>query len=669
MPKYRVLTETEKKSLESQGCRAVEWTDIQVAEPFDSTRVRNVTFLGPVKIGSVAGVVKRGNLAEPCGIYDATLADVNIADGCLIKKIGSRLSGYDIGARAVIEDCGLISAEAGASFGCGVVVDAVNEGGGRGVPLYPELSAQVAHLLALHRYRPQLIAKLESMVAARVAKAKAARAQIGSEATIRGVKTMLNVTVGAGARIEDAALLENGTILSEPKAPAIVGSGVTAREFVIAEGSSVTDGAMLKATYVGQGCGIGKQFSAENCLFFANCEAYHGESVALFGGPYTVTHHKSTLLIAAQLSFYNAGSGTNQSNHMYKLGPVHQGIMERGSKTGSFSYLLWPCRIGPFSVVIGKNMANFDLGDLPFSYIIAEGNKSTVTPGFNLYTVGTVRDGAKWPARDRRKSSVKRDLIHFPVFNPLTVERMVRGEQLLNNTAKVSDRSLEEVSINGGTIKRLLLKTGAKYYATAIEAYLCEKVLDRVEPLLQKGAPLTEVRQQLVARASLPAAGTEARPTWADLGGMLIAKERLEVLSALVESGAVPDLEALQAKLQECFAAYGEDEWNFVSANWEARYGSKLSEITAAGLAEAAAKLLAARSKAIKMTLSDAEKEFSETAQIGFGVDGDVAARRADFESLRGTYAGNKVVKQLNAELAAIEQRVAAFKSKAETLK
>ncbi|MCK4489001.1 MAG: DUF4954 family protein, partial [Anaerolineales bacterium] len=42
----------------------------------------------------------------------------------------------------------------------------------------------------------------------------------------------------------------------------------------------------------------GKQFSAENCAFFANCEGFHSEAVSLFAGPFSVTHHKSTLLIA-----------------------------------------------------------------------------------------------------------------------------------------------------------------------------------------------------------------------------------------------------------------------------------------------------------------------------------------------------------------------------------
>ena len=48
-----------------------------------------------------------------------------------------------------------------------------------------------------------------------------------------------------------------------------------------------------------------------------------------------------------------------------------------------------------------------------------------------LTTVGTVRDGAKWPARDRRKGSIKRDRISFDVLSPYTVGRMIRGTEIL----------------------------------------------------------------------------------------------------------------------------------------------------------------------------------------------------------------------------------------------
>jgi NDP-sugar pyrophosphorylase family protein len=98
-------------------------------------------------------------------------------------------------------------------------------------------------------------------------------------------------------------LLEEGTLRSCIEAPVFIGTGVIAKKFIILSGSSVDGGAMLDRCFVGQGVKIGKQFSAENSVFFANCEAFHGEACSLFAGPYTVTHHKSTLLIASLASF------------------------------------------------------------------------------------------------------------------------------------------------------------------------------------------------------------------------------------------------------------------------------------------------------------------------------------------------------------------------------
>lgn len=667
MPVYRPLNEHEKQQLRGQDCHAQDWGRVAVAGAFDAGRVCRVEFLGDVRIGSLAGAIQCGAASVPCGIYDAVLANVTVGDGCLINHVRSRLCGYAIGDGAVIQDVGVIESEPGTAFGCGAVVEALNEGGGRGVPLYPEMSAQAAYIFALHRHRPKLIRRLENMIAARVALAKAQPATIGAGAVLRGVQTVRNVTIGPGARIEGAAHLENGTVLSEPQAPAVVGSSVIAHDFILAEGSSVTDGANLAHCYVGQGCKIGKQFSAEHCLFFANSEAYHGEGCSVFAGPFAVTHHKGTLLIAACCSFFNAGSGTNQSNHMYKLGPLHQGILERGCKTGSFSYLLWPCRVGAFSVILGKNMANFDTGDLPFSYIEAQGSKSYLTPGYNLYTVGTVRDAAKWPPRDRRKASAKRDLLHFAAFSPYSVGKLLRGEKLLSELAARTERFIDEVNINGVFVKRLLLKNGAKFYGIAIDAYLAERLLSRAEPALDRG--LAEVRKRLAPEPR----GTVRRQcpghcNWLDIGGLLVADERLNALEDDIENGLVGGLEALQGRLAECHAAYAGDEWNWVAAVWEERFGVKPQEMTAAALAGAADKLLANRQRAVKMTVADAEREFSEMAQIGFGVDGDAEAKRADFEAVRGTFAGNKFVAEMKAELGALEKRVGEFKAKAAAL-
>jgi len=660
MPTYRQLSNEEREQLQSQGCTAADWDQVTFSDPADLSRVRDVSFLGEVKIGQLAGTVKIGPLEVPCGLYESAIGDTTLGDGCLVRNVGL-LGGYDIGDGAVIDQVGTMTSEPGSTFGCGTEVEALNEGGGREVTIFPELSAQVAHLMALHRYRPALIEKLEEMIAKRTKEAEAERGSVGAGAVVRGVKAVRDVNIGPAAEVEDAACLENGTILSEPEAEAKIGTGVILRDFIVAEASSVTDAAILEHCYVGQGCKVGKGFSGENCLFFANCEAFHGEGCAVFAGPYTVSHHKSSLLIGAQFSFYNAGSGTNQSNHMYKLGPVHQGILERGCKTGSFSYMLWPCRLGPFTVVIGKNMTTFDLGDLPFSYVSAEENKSYVVPCFNLFTVGTIRDGEKWPSRDRRKGSVLRDLINFPVFSPYVVGRMIAAETTLTKLSKETDRSVEEINFNGATIKRVLLRSSAKWYRTGIEAYLAEKVVARAESAL--GGGLDAVRKRLASEPGSLGAGT-----WDDISGMLVARDRLRKLVDDVESGAVADLKALDERLAECHAAYDEDEWNWVANVWEEREGTKPSEMDGDALCKVADTFLSCRSRFLRTVLGDAGKEFSDFASIGFGADGDEADKGADFEAVRGTFEDNKFVAQMNDELASLEQRVADFRTKVEAL-
>ena len=119
---------------------------------------------------------------------------------------------------------------------------------------------------------------------------------------------------------------------------------------------------------------VGTQLLCLGFFVFQQLPGRERGGVRYFAGPYTVTHHKSTLLIAGMFSFMNAGSGSNQSNHMYKLGPIHQGTLERGAKTTSDSYILWPARVGAFSLVMGRHVNHSDTSNLPFSYLIEQNN-------------------------------------------------------------------------------------------------------------------------------------------------------------------------------------------------------------------------------------------------------------------------------------------------------
>ena len=653
----RPLREDEIAELQANGCSADDWACLRICEPFDAERVRHACFAGRNLLGSNAGAVCVEGVYKPAGVYHAMLKDCTLGANVRLANLGSHVAGYDIGEGVCIEDVALLQTSPGATFGHGIKVKVLNEAGGREVPLFAELSAQFAHLLCLHRHRPALIEKLSALAQAEVDKASADRGCIGAGALIRGVGTIIDVNIGPHARLEGAASLRNGTILSEEADPAIVGAGVQACDFMIAEGSHVTAGALLSKTYVGQGCRIGKQYSAEGSLFFANCEGFHGEACSVFAGPYTVTHHKGTLLIAGQFSFFNAGSSTNQSNHLYKLGPAHEGKMERGGKTGSFSYLMWPCRVGPFSVVLGKHTRHFDTGDFPFSYIEASADgRCSLIPGLNLSKVGTMRDGEKWPKRDRRRGSCRRDRISFDVCSPFTMGRLLRGMALLEELRQKTDKSIDSVTVKGAEIKRVLLRSGLKYYRTGLQMYLLDQVVRRLEQGLAAGA-------ESALAALTPAKGAIFSEAWLDLAGLLVPQARLESLWQAIEGGQIASVDDFHAQLDRLQASYDEDAWAWCAWAYGQVFERPLDEVPEAELGQLVDDFVAARKKFLGLILLDSRKEFDETMRMGFGADAGESARDVDFEAVSGTYESNTFVRRLEEEIASLDERAARLKT------
>ena len=650
---YLPLTDNQIKILESSGCTAQDWALVTVSSGFDASRVRAAHFSGQIAIGDLTGVVKNANgIEKPCGIYNAAIINCRVGDHTRIANIGVHIANYDIADGVCIENAGTIQTNPGATFGNGVEINVLNEAGGREVVLFNELSVQFAYILCLHRYRPALIEKLKAIAHNYTGSVKSDLGKIDSGTQICSTNEIIDVNIGTQATVNAASTLVNGTILSTQDAPTIVGNDVAANDFIIAESSSVTGGAVLDKVFIGQGCQIGKQYSAENSLFFANCEGFHGEACSIFAGPYTVSHHKSSLMIAGLFSFYNAGSGTNQSNHMYKLGPVHEGKLQRGSKTGSFSYMMWPCVAGPFSVILGKHTGTFDTADFPFSHLEARANgKCSMVPGLHLTTVGTVRDGAKWPNRDRRKGSVKRDIISFDVFSPFTVGKMIKANAILKNLQQSTDKSVEDVLVGGALVRRPILRTGQKHYRAAIEMYLTEKVVEKVEAALE-ASPVN------LKNAFISAGNAVYSTEWVDIGGQLMAKKRLYDLEERIERGEIDTVAAVAGELEKIHQAYPIDEWLWIKNAYKQFFDVDLDNATKDDIANIAQTFLKARGKFFRLVAADAEKEFHELSRCGFGQDGSDDSIGEDFHQVRGRYEANKFVRDMKDNIEKLQQRI-----------
>ena len=192
---------------------------------------------------------------------------------------------------------------------------------------------------AMYRHRPNIVGRLKEMAREYAASVTSATGTIGENVTIVDAGYIKNVNIGPCCQIEGAGRLKNGTIRSTNQSPVHIGYGVILDDFIIQSGCKIEDGSIMSRCFLGQNCTMGHTYSATDSLFFSNCQGENGEACSIFAGPFTVTHHKSTLLIAGIFSFMNAGSGSNQSNHMYKLGPIHQGALERGAKTLSLIHI------------------------------------------------------------------------------------------------------------------------------------------------------------------------------------------------------------------------------------------------------------------------------------------------------------------------------------------
>jgi hypothetical protein len=446
----------------------------------------------------------------------------------------------------------------------------------------------------------------------------------------------LNVNIGAYATVEGIYRLKNGSINSSKKDPAYVGPGVIAENFITTSGSIVSDSVVLKDCFVGQGTELGKQYSAENSVFFANCQGFHGEACSIFAGPYTVSHHKSSLLIAAYYSFLNAGSGSNQSNHMYKLGPIHQGIVERGSKTTSDSYILWPSKIGAFSLVMGRHYRNMDTSNLPFSYLIENTDDSFLAPGVNLRSIGTIRDARKWPKRDRRKDDNLLDTIVFNLLSPYSIQKMIKGYQILENLKKTSGSSSEHYMFNGAKITNSALEKGIKLYRLGITKFLGNGLVKKLE--------IADYSNEADMRKAIEVHGTEGSGEWIDMGGLFVPKEVVHRLIDKIESDCSVSLEEMNKLFRQWKEMYFIWAWNWTVPRLKSEAEIDIETVSVKRLIEFVNEWKETVVALDELMYKDAQKEFTLKSQTGFGIDGEDDTRLSDFENVRGEFTSHPAV-------------------------
>jgi len=651
---YRQLTAQEIEQLKSQGCSAEDWGRVLVADGFNPKYVRLSRFSGDIRLGVFeVGFDLPGGIHKHSGLYNTTLHNVQVGNNTCIEDVGNYIANYHIGDNSFIGNIDSIIVDGVTSFGNGVEAAVLNETGGREVPFYDRLSAQQAYILALYRYRPALVDKIKALIGEYVESVKADFGTIGDNVTIMDTGTIRNVKIGDNCVIEGASRLKNGSINSNASAPVHIGEGVIADDFIIGSGSSVDDNVTLERCFIGQACIMGHSYSASDSLFFSNCHEENGEACAIFAGPYTVTHHKSTLLIAGMFSFMNAGSGSNQSNHMYKLGPIHQGILERGAKTASDSYVLWPAKVGAFSLVMGRHTAHMDTSNLPYSYLLEDKASSYIAPGANIKSVGTIRDAMKWPRRDKRKDPDKLDYINFNILSPYTMQKVLKGIEILRSLRRSFGPDIAEYPYQGGWIRSSSLNKGLNYYSIILDKFLGNSLVSRI------GKSKAETWEELLK--DLRPDSEIGLGSWVDVSGLICPKNALDPFLDQVEEGVVSGVDALDEFFSMIYSEYYSYEWTWAYDIIRKYYGVSLDNVSPKDVLDLITRWKEAVVGLDNLLYEDAKKEFSLSFMTSFGEDGDQETRLKDFEQVRGSdFEGNPFVQMVKNH---IKEKTALYES------
>lgn len=609
----RHLTQSEIEVLLRNGCTSEDWDKITVSENFLPDCCRNVTFIGECRIGDLSGFrSSEHGFHIPNGIRNALIHDCTIGDRVCIENVHECISKYDIGNDVTIKNVNIIAMKGESSFGNGLPVSVLRETGGTEVILCDLLTSHTAYLMAVMATRDSLLrSRLHELFATYAAQRRSGRGKIEDGVRIKHTGSILNARIGAGAVIEGATYVEECSVNSRPDAPVYIGHNVMAKEFIASSGSSMSGGATIQRCFIGQSTRIDHLYSAHDSLFFANCQLENGESCAVFAGPYTVSMHKSSLLIAGHVSFLNAGSGSNQSNHLYKLGPIHQGVIERGSKTTSDSYILWPSRIGPFSLIMGRHVHHVDTSDFPFSYVIENNDETYLVPGANLRSVGTIRDAKKWPARDRREQEGRLDCINFNLLSPYTISKMVNGHRKLSELRSYIGEHGKTYIYRNINIRSAALEKGLEAYRMGIVKFIGNSLIQRLQERIPKsGAEVDEV---------LKPDHDTGLGEWVDLCGLIAPQRLVQEILENTRSGLYKTPTDLNKAFEHLHASYYDLEWDWSYNLLREWYGlSEKKVLTVPFLINVLEEWMQAVLSLDRMLYADACKEYNIASRIYF---------------------------------------------------
>ena len=496
----RPLLREEIAVMEDRGCRAEDWTLVQVAQDFDAFRVRRSYFKGRCALGRFSGDVEvMPGLSLGTGIYDCTIVACQIGNECLLEKV--RLAANMIIERgAVIVDVGAVTCSGKASFGCGQLLPIACEVGGREVPVWAEMTVDQAALVARERGNRGGQQAVRDAAARYVQGVTSSVGWVRRNARIRHTERVRDCYVGAGAVIDHALELTNVAVLSAPDEATLVTGGSAVSDSVLQWGVQITGNAIVRNSVVMEHGGVDNHASVADSVIGPNTSIAKGEVTASLVGPFVGFHHQSLLISA----FWPEGKGNVAygamvgSNHTSRA-PDQECWPGEGMFFGLGCAIRFPADFSeaPYTTVSLNTTTLPQKVRFPFSLItiptetLGEGDDAVprafneIIPAWGLdqNAYGLVRTELKFARRD----AARRHRIDYKVLRP-SIMRQVKDALDRLEGVKVIKPFYIDAEIDGlgkNVLREAVRLRAIATYRTALIRYCLRVLLNEAEKQLE----------------------------------------------------------------------------------------------------------------------------------------------------------------------------------------
>ena len=477
---FRNLTQKEIQQLENQNNVCANWNDFLVEDPIDLSLIRNNSFYGLVRIGSMENyTITYHDFSLPEGIRDSHIVSCDIGRHCSIHRV-SYLAHYIIDPLCILSEIDEMSSTNHAKFGNGIVkegeaekvriwLNVINETESRPVLPFDDLRVSDAYLWSIYRDFPKFLEKLKEFTENHYDLSLGYYGTVGTHSIIKASRIIKDVKFGEYVYVKGANKLKNLTVKSDKSSPSQIGEGVELVNGIMGYGCRIFYGVKAVRFVMGNNSYLKYGARLINSMLGSNSTISCCEVLNTLAFPFHEQHHNNSFLIASLVEGQSnmAAGATIGSNHNTRSndGEMHA---KRGFWPALSSSIKFNSKFASFTLVTKGDYPNELDIPLPFSMVgYSEDTKQVaIMPAYwwmyNRYALS--RNSEKFKNRDRRVFVDQ--YIETDYLAPDTFEEIFNAIDLLSlwvGQSAIDQKVLKPIdSKNKGLITkegRLLLET------------------------------------------------------------------------------------------------------------------------------------------------------------------------------------------------------------------